>query len=154
MKINFLSIIFGVFGLVGCSQYGEPQDINNPRTQLEESESLSGLAPAETLDYSFIRAKILDVKCISCHKADGKADQLIFSTRDEMLKLLNEDNLPMIVPGRPEQSLLYLSLLKDPLLRKDVRIMPPKKAVSEGLVADVSSSETEWVRKWIEEGAR
>ncbi|OYZ15279.1 MAG: hypothetical protein B7Y39_16420 [Bdellovibrio sp. 28-41-41] len=106
------------------------------------------------IDYAFIKSQILDKKCTSCHKADGKADELVFGSRDEMVSLKNEFSQAMIVVGHPETSLLYLSLLKDKASRRDTRWMPPRKELNEGTSKDITSQETSLVKKWIEQGAR
>ncbi|MBL7543637.1 MAG: hypothetical protein JNL11_07450 [Bdellovibrionaceae bacterium] len=110
--------------------------------------------PPAVLDYAYIKSEILEKKCISCHKAEGKAEDLPFGTRDELLNLTNDVSESILVVGRPMNSLLYLSLLKDQDSRKGARIMPPKKAVTDGLIQDITPIETELIRKWIEDGAR
>jgi hypothetical protein len=106
------------------------------------------------IDYAFIKSQILDKKCASCHKAEGKADELVFGSRDEMVNLRNEFSQALIVVGHPETSLLYLSLLKDKTSRRDTRWMPPRKELNEGTSKDITSQETSLVKKWIEQGAR
>lgn len=133
--------------LMSCSQFSEPQGLSNSTNQKLI------LEPA-VLNYTFIRTEILEKKCIECHKADGKADELIFGNRDEMLNLRTDAGLPLIVPGKPEQSLMYLSLIKDETIRQDTRLMPPKKAVAAGKIKDITPQEVELIKKWIAEGAQ
>jgi uncharacterized membrane protein len=122
-----------------------PGGVNPPPVAVEPS----------VIDFAFIKSTILDKKCMECHKAGGKAEDLIFAeTREEFLKITNTFNQAIIVPGKPEQSLLYISLVKDDEIRQDVRLMPPKNAVKAGKAQDITVAETELILKWISEGAK
>ena len=105
------------------------------------------------IDYAFIKTQILDKKCVTCHKAGGKADELAFGDRPAILNLSNSYGQAMVVPGKVIQSLIYLALLKDEAVRQDTRLMPPKKEVDAGKVKDITTKETEWIKKWIDQGA-
>ncbi len=91
---------------------------------------------------AFFEARIRPVlvkECFSCHsERTGKArGGLRLDTRDQML--LGGESGPAVVPGAPEESLLYRALLHDGLE------MPPRRQLSAGVQADF--------RRWIEEGA-
>lgn len=106
------------------------------------------------VDFALIKTEILEKKCMICHKADGKADELVFNTRDELVALTNSFGQNFVIIGKPDESLLYLSLIKDETIRKDVRLMPPKKDVVAGKVADVTLKDVALINKWITEGAK
>ncbi len=106
------------------------------------------------IDFAFIKTQILEKKCVNCHKSGGKADELVFGDRQSLLSLSNSYGQEMVVPGKAIQSLIYLALLKDESVRQDTRLMPPKKEVDAGKVKDITEVETEWIKKWIDQGAK
>lgn len=81
---------------------------------------------------------ILSDKCFTCHGPDEKA-------RKAKWRLdIREDALKAIVPGKPEESELYLRVIeKDPEER-----MPPKESHK-----NVTKKEVATLKKWITEGA-
>ena len=81
---------------------------------------------------------ILSDKCFTCHGPDEKA-------RKGKLRLdIRKDALKAIVPGKPEESDLYLRVIhKDPEER-----MPPKESHKK-----VTKKEVAILKKWIAEGA-
>ena len=97
------------------------------------------LTPEET---DFFESKIRPVlvkECFGCHSdRTGKMrGGLRLDTKN--LMLLGGENGPAIVPGKPEESLLFTSMLHQDLS------MPPKRKLSRKVIEDF--------REWIEMGA-
>ncbi len=91
----------------------------------------------------FFETKIRPVlveNCYSCHSAQAgkKKGGLALDTRAGVLK--GGDTGPAIVAGQPDKSLLLAAVVQDGDLK-----MPPKKKLSDAVIADV--------RRWIEMGA-
>jgi WD40 repeat protein len=82
--------------------------------------------------------RLLHANCLSCHNAEKHKAGLELTTRAAALK--GSDDGPVLVPGKPDQSVLLkaLSLDADPH-------MPPKK--------QLSTNQIELVRRWIAAGA-
>lgn len=108
----------------------------------------------EAVNFAFLKAEVLEKKCMTCHKVGGKSEDLAFSTREELLALKNSVDQPFIVAGKPEESIFYLSVLKDENLRQDVMLMPPKKYVVAGKAIDVVDRDVALIRQWIANGAK
>ena len=81
-------------------------------------------------------------KCLACHgtKADDIKSSFDLRTRESTLRG-GESGEPAIVPGKPEQSLLYQAV------RWDGLEMPPKKNDR------LSSEQIDLIRQWITAGA-
>ena len=89
----------------------------------------SGSAPAQA---------ILEKNCLSCHGA-SRMSGLDLRERDAILK--GGKRGPAVVPGKPEESLLYRAVLR----REDLQMPPGKQGLA---AADVAT-----LRAWIEAGA-
>mgnify|MGYP005836556987 CR=1 FL=1 len=108
--------------------------------------SVSGLSPAPAVAPDFQKdvRPILSANCFHCHGNDR-------TTRMVGLRLDIRDGLfstrragPLIVPGKPDKSLLYQRITaRDPLRR-----MPPPQAHK-----TLKPEEVETIRRWIESGA-
>jgi mono/diheme cytochrome c family protein len=84
---------------------------------------------------------MLREKCLNCHGEGEEIEaHLDLRTREAMLK--GGDGGPALVPGKPAESLIYKSVLRDGPI-----VMPPRKAnrLTERELADL--------RAWIEAGA-
>lgn len=108
----------------------------------------------EVVDFALLKADVLEKKCMNCHKEGGKSEELAFSTREELLAVSNSFGQAFVVEGKPEESIMYLSVLKDERLRKDIRLMPPKKDVVAGKAMDIVDRDVALIRKWIMDGAK
>ena len=88
---------------------------------------------------------LLKAKCLVCHGDDAKDLKGEFDLRSrEALLRGGESGEPAVVPGRPEESPLYLAVL-----RKDAALaMPPKE--NDKLTVD----QTALLRRWIIAGAK
>ncbi len=107
----------------------------------------SAAAPSDLAQLDFFEKKIRPVlveSCYECHSSDAKKLKggLMVDTADGLLK--GGDTGPAIVPGKPEKSLLLITIRhedKDPDLA-----MPPKKdKLSDAVLADFA--------QWIKMGA-
>ncbi len=170
-KSVFYRVMIKDEAIRGKAKLMPPESSNHPAVTEEElqvvaawiSGTVNKLSPTVTapvfvepvipepavLDYAFIKTQLLDKKCVSCHKAGGTAEDLTFDTREKTIALSNSFSQPVVTVGKPEQSLMYLALIKD----ENTRAMPPKKSIDAGKVKDVTTQEINWIKKWITEGA-
>lgn len=91
-------------------------------------------------NYPSIKKHVLDMKCISCHKAGGQAASIPMVTKED----LTESSLELVVPGDPDESGIMIVL--EPGARK---FMPP---VDSGM-SPLTEDEKNAIRVWIENGA-
>lgn len=101
----------------------------------------------EQSEILFVRrmAPLLREKCVACH--GGDPDEIEGSLNLRSLKALRkggDSGEPGIVPGRPNESPLYLAARRD---HDDWSAMPPKEAEK------LNRQQLEWMRQWIETGA-
>ncbi|NUM58957.1 MAG: hypothetical protein HUU56_10020 [Bdellovibrionaceae bacterium] len=181
LRVILISMVFG-FLTVSCNNFLPPQpviknttgnivfppDANSPKnlTQPENqpsevdkqadqklAEEISQMTP-EQIDFDFVKKNLLEVKCLKCHQAQGKAEDLPFQTRNDVVQGSNDVGESLLVVGSPDESLFYLSLLADKESRKGAKKMPSEKAVARGEVKDVTPTEIHLVELWIKNGAR
>ena len=112
-----------------------------PVSKAADSKSVPSESEANRL-FTLRVLPLLKVKCFGCHGADeedirGDYDLL---TREKMIKG-GESGEVALVPGKPEESVLYQALLWDGYE------MPPKENDR------LTKEETEYFRKWIAAGA-
>jgi hypothetical protein len=119
---------------------------------LAEFPELQGALPGLNLEnkvteenFLSIYQTIIQPKCIGCHKVGGKAEDILFSTYKELMDATTEESIPLIIPGKPEESIFYTIMLESAKRR-----MPPKKSE----IPPVPDDRLEVVRKWILNGAR
>lgn len=87
--------------------------------------------------FSSVKSRILQSQCLRCHDGTKKGRNL----SDYANTITNsKTGKPNIIPGKPDESILYLSLLSDAN-----RPMPPDGSLSAG--------DIEYVRQWILSGA-
>ncbi|MCB0370110.1 MAG: hypothetical protein KDD45_11970, partial [Bdellovibrionales bacterium] len=140
----------------------EPPVVNLPITDKPEippvanqpEEPPTDVPNSQIIDFNYVKTQIIDKKCIKCHQPGGKEEDIPFETRDEVLSGSNDVGESILVPGKPEESLFYLSLLPDKPSRKGAAKMPSPKAVKKGDVEDITASEIELIKQWITEGAK
>lgn len=87
---------------------------------------------------------IIQPKCLGCHKPGGKADEILFDDYETLMSAVTEEGEPLIVPGKPEESLFYTAMLPT-----SKRMMPPRKS---GIGA-VEPERADVIRAWITSGA-
>ena len=107
--------------------------------------SIAGWGRAQEIDFNRQIRPLLSDNCFKCHGPDQgkrKAD-LRLDTEEGLRAELDDQKL--IVPGKPEESELYLRLVHED---EDER-MPPQKTRLK-----LDPSEIELVKKWIAQGAR
>ncbi len=85
---------------------------------------------------------ILESACVNCHGPDQADGELRLDTLEYTLK--GGDNGPALVPGKPDESLLFelVTLPED-----DSEVMPPKGET-------LASSQIAVLKQWIEDGAK
>ncbi len=85
---------------------------------------------------------LLQSRCVNCHHSGAMFGDLSFENR--ALAMQPRKKGPIIVPGQPGTSQLYIALtLPDP----DKKAMPPTGH-------RIPNPEVELVKRWIEEGAK
>ena len=109
--------------------------------------TLSGIALplSAAVDFAKEIQPILELNCVSCHR-EGKGNSkggLRLDTREQATT--SGDSGPGIVPGKPEKSPVYTSMI---LAAGDEDVMPPKKKGG-----PLPKETTDLIKKWIEEGA-
>lgn len=139
--------------IAGVAVKTEPVVVSMPPVVQPPSPAAKDTLP-DVVDFSLLKAEVLEKKCMTCHKEGGKSEDLAFSTREELLTVANSFGQLFVVAGKPEESILYISLLKDENLRQDIRLMPPKKDVVAGKAMDVVERDVVLIRKWILDGAK
>lgn len=100
-----------------------------------------GLA-TESVDFAREVKPILESACLSCHGDEKPKGGLSIQTRGAAIH--GGDSGTSLVPGKPEDSLLYTLTILPP---DDDDIMPPKGD-------PLSREQTEILRRWIQEGAQ
>lgn len=100
--------------------------------------------PVEVLKPEFASMKkiIIDRKCISCHRVDGKAPRVLLDTAKEMI----DSPLDIVLPENPDESGLILTLDRE----NSTKPMPP---LDSGITA-VSKEDLEVIKEWIRKGAK
>lgn len=81
-------------------------------------------------------------RCVECHHSESMLGDLNLQSRK--LAFGKRSGGPVIAPGQPERSLLYVALTLPP---KEKKAMP---ATGHRIPKD----EVELIRRWIEEGAK
>lgn len=101
------------------------------------------LRAADELPVNFVRQikPILADRCIECHNSQTLIGDLSLQSRE--LAMRKRKNGPVIVPKKPEKSMLYLTLT---LPVSHPKAMP-------GTAHRLPTDEIKTIRRWIEEGA-
>lgn len=104
-------------------------------------------ATEETAEQLFVRriSPLFHEKCLACHGKDEAKIKggLDMRTLASTLKG-GESETPGLLPGKPEESPLYLATLRT---HKDWEAMPPKEADK------LRAEQTGWIKDWIAGGA-
>ncbi len=100
---------------------------------------------AAAVDFATQIRPLLSDRCFKCHGPDSNAREaeLRLDIRKGVFEP-REDGQAVVVPGKPEQSLLYQRIITED---EDLR-MPP-----EGGGKPLSKAEADLIRRWIEQGA-
>jgi hypothetical protein len=105
-------------------------------TDSDASDNNNPLLPT----FDSIKTNILEAKCLSCHAEGGRAEDVPLAKRED----LSDPQAGLVVPGRPDQSLL-VKVIKGPKVQ-----MPPQRS---GL-KPLSDKEVAVIEEWIQNGAR
>jgi hypothetical protein len=95
---------------------------------------------AENVTYAGKVRSILKVRCFKCHSDDEQKSDLNLQHYASVLK--GGSGGPAVLPGKPNSSLLYQSVMH----AEGVEKMPPKSE-------RIPDEELEWIRVWIAAGA-
>ena len=101
----------------------------------------------EQAEQLFVRriAPLLHEKCLACHGKDESQIKGAFDLRTLASTLKGgESEQPSLVPGKPEESPLYLAVTRK---HDDWQPMPPKEADK------LSEEQMTWIKDWIAGGA-
>src|SRR5687767_15069172 len=86
---------------------------------------------------------LLNAKCFSCHGNDEKKIKAKLDLRTREGALKGGESGPALVPGNPEESLLYIAVTR----AEEDFSMPPKESDK------LSVEQVELIRSWIAAGA-
>jgi cytochrome c553 len=86
---------------------------------------------------------IFQARCVHCHGAEEQRGGLDMRTVESRLK--GGKSGPGLVPGKPEESLIYRHIADG--------VMPPQRMAKLAAIELVTSSEQEKIRQWIAAGA-
>jgi len=106
------------------------------------------VSPALAIDYREEIRPILSDKCFKCHSGPRAKGKLRMEGDDFFAERIGGDD-PVIIPGKPEESLLAI---KAGLPPTDGEAMPPPPARSRG-AEPMTSKELGLVKQWISAGA-
>ncbi len=104
-----------------------------------------GGAPPAPVNYNLDVRPILADNCFACHGPDAKARQADFRLDTKAGAFSEPSGYPVIVPGKPEESELYLRIASDDVHRR----MPPSD-----FNKTLTPAQIETVTEWIREGAK
>jgi len=103
---------------------------------------LSSSAAEPPVDFVKQIKPLIAERCVECHHSESMLGDLNLQSRK--LAFGKRSGGPVIAPGQPERSLLYVALTLPP---KEKKAMP---ATGHRIPKD----EVELIRRWIEEGAK
>lgn len=131
VKLTFYSIaVLTVFTVFSCK------------------ENFSTSAVTDSIDYNLHIRPILSDRCFKCHGPDAnqRKANLRFDTPEGALAALKDNpSAHAIVPGKPEESEVYLRIAAT----DTAQVMPPVKSNLK-----LNAHEIELIKKWIEQGAK
>ena len=123
---------------------GDPSDDSASPPVVEPSPT-PPIGPISGDLWSQVQQHVLASRCVTCHKAGGKAEKLPLETKAQVLNGMI-DGQPMVVAGKPLESPFFQVLNDDNSLRQGFKKMPPLKAVASGRVSDVTELDRKIVR--------
>ena len=104
---------------------------------------LSAVQGADSVDFAKDIQPTLEWTCLPCHNSKELKGQMSLETRASALK--GGKMGPVLVPGKPEDSLIYIATTRDP---NDEKRMPPKDKYQ-----PLPKLRTDQLREWIRQGA-
>ncbi|MBL7859750.1 MAG: PSD1 domain-containing protein [Cyclobacteriaceae bacterium] len=107
----------------------------------------SALSRLDSVDFNLHIRPILSDRCFKCHGPDAnqRKSNLRLDTREGALASLKDNpNAHAIVPGRPDQSEVYLRIASTDTA---VQMPPPESNLA------LTATEIQLIKKWIEQGA-
>ncbi len=127
--------ILAILGLASC--------IDRPVAEHEEFPSWPTAVPKGKIDFERNVRPILIINCLECHNNKSARENGNLNLTTRRLALTTGDHPPVIVPGRPEESLLIKALELDGV---HYGAMPPTPDKIWGVRLEI-------LKRWIEEGA-
>jgi mono/diheme cytochrome c family protein len=143
-----LILFFAALPLIAVS--ADPASVEASPGEASPGEASPGEAsPVESSpgEQLFVRrlVPLFHEKCLSCHGQDEGKIKGGFDLRSlESVQQGGDSGLPGIVPGKPEESPLYLASTRD---HEDWEAMPPKETDR------LYEEQLGWIREWIAAGA-
>jgi hypothetical protein len=111
-------------------------------------EKMVASADIDSVDYNLHIRPILSDRCFKCHGPDAnarKADLRLDIPEGAFAALKDSPNAHPIVPGKPEESEIYLRISSE----DTSQVMPPVKSNLK-----INDSEIALIKKWIAQGAK
>jgi Planctomycete cytochrome C. len=114
-----------------------------PLVILATSLLLTGASVAAEAKVDFVTQikPLLGTRCINCHHSGALFGELNLENRDMAMK--KRANGPVLIPGKPDSSMLYLVLKLPP---KEMKAMPPNGH-------RIPDREVSLMYEWIKQGA-
>jgi len=97
---------------------------------------------AAKVSFKDVIRPILQEKCAHCHNRETLPDRVSFESA-ELAFVRNAAGQPIIVPGKPEESLMVIALESPQIHEKAMPLVGPRPNVDEIAL----------IRRWIAEGA-
>lgn len=91
--------------------------------------------------YESIKKLVIDVKCMTCHSPGGKAKNIPFATKSDLI----DSPLEIVVPGSAEES-MFVIVLKDGARKP----MPPPDSE----MTPLTPEQIQIIEEWINNGAK
>lgn len=120
-----------------------PSCVEKPVAELEEFPSWPTTVPKGKIDFEKNVRPILIINCLECHNTETAPANGNLDLTTRQLALTTGDHPPVIVPGRPDESLLIKALELDGV---HYGAMPPTPDKIWGVRMEI-------LKRWIEEGA-
>jgi len=119
------------------------EDIQRIRGWIDRGAELQEHAAAQLVTEKDV-LPIFQMRCVTCHGKSRQKGGLDLRTIES--RLAGGKSGPALVPGKPEESLLYQRIA--------AQEMPPPEMLFDNNVRPPSAGEVETIRRWIEQGAR
>lgn len=114
-----------------------------PRTSEEELPTWPTTVPNGKIDFKKNVRPLLVINCLECHNREGAPANGNLNLETRELAMTTGNNPPVLVPGKPDESLLIKVLTLEGIHQQ---AMPPTPDKIWGVRMEI-------LRRWIEEGA-
>lgn len=117
--------------------------IVQPRTSDENLPTWPTTVPTGKIDFKKNVRPLLIINCLECHNNENAPENGNLSLETRKLAMTTGNHAPVLIPGRPDESLLINVLTLDGIHKE---AMPPTPDKIWGVRMEI-------LRRWIEEGA-